>query len=130
MDEDRLNSKISASEDSVYVEVFPGSYALANDQDASDLIVLCMENKVDRMLIHDGVFAESFFKLRTGSAGIFLQKFSNYSITAAIVIGTRGAPNSAFMEMASEINKGDRIHFFEEDDAAREWIACASECIL
>ena len=39
-----------------------------------------MEDKVDRMLIHDGVFAESFFKLRTGSA--------------------------------------------------RQWIACASECIL
>ena len=130
MDEDRLNSKISASEDSVYIEVFPGSHALATDQDASDLIVLCMESEVDRMLIHEGVFAESFFKLRTGSAGIFLQKFSNYSITAAIVIGTRGAPNSAFLEMASEINKGDRIHFFEGDDEAREWLACATDCIL
>jgi len=123
MDEDRLNSKISASEDSVYVEVYPGSYELATDQDASDLIVLCMENKVDRILIHDGVFEESFFKLRTGSAGIFLQKFSNYSITAAVVIGTRGAPYSAFMEMADEINRGGKIRFFEEDDAAREWIA-------
>ena len=130
MDEDRLNSKISTSEDSVYVEVFPGNHELDSDQDASDLIVLCMENRVDRILIHDGVFAESFFKLKTGTAGIFLQKFSNYSITAAIVIGTRGAPNSAFLEMTSEINKGDRIRFFEEAEEAREWLACASGCIL
>jgi len=130
MDEDRLNSKISTSEDSVYVEVFPGNHELDSDQDASDLIVLCMENRVDRILIHDGVFAEIFFKLKTGTAGIFLQKFSNYSITAAIVIGTRGAPNSAFLEMTSEINKGDRIRFFEEAEEAREWLACASGCIL
>lgn len=130
MDEARLNSKISASEDSVYVEVFPGNHELDSDQDASDLIVLCMENRVDRILIHDGVFAESFFKLKTGTAGIFLQKFSNYSIMAAIVIGTRGAPNSAFLEMTSEINKGDRIRFFEEAEEAREWLACASGCIL
>ena len=130
MDEDRLNSKISTSEDSVYVEVFPGNHELDSDQDASDLIVLCMENRVDRILIHDGVFAESFFKLKTGTAGIFLQKFSNYSITAAIVIGTRGAPYSAFLEMTSEINKGDRIRFFEEAEEAREWLACASGCIL
>lgn len=130
MDEARLNSKISTSEDSVYVEVFPGDHELDSDQDASDLIVLCMENRVDRILIHDGVFAESFFKLKTGTAGIFLQKFSNYSIMAAIVIGTRGAPNSAFLEMTSEINKGDRIRFFEEAEEAREWLACASGCIL
>ena len=130
MDEDRLNSKISASKDSVYVEVFPGGHALATDQDASDLIVLCMENRLDRILIHEGVFAESFFKLRHGVAGIFLQKFSNYSITAAIVIGARGAPYSAFMEMAAEVNKGRQIHFFEEEDEAREWLVSGADCIL
>jgi len=61
MDDNYLHSKVSSSEDTLYVEVFTGNHMLCSDQDASDLVVLCMENKVDRILIHDGVFADSFF---------------------------------------------------------------------
>ena len=126
MDDNYLHTKVTSSEDTVYVEVFPGDHLLASDQDASDLVVLCMEKKVDRMLIHDGVFADSFFSLKHGVAGIFLQKFVNYSITAAIVIGSHGVRGSAFFDMAAEANRGEQIRFFQEEEPAREWITSGS----
>lgn len=122
-DERDIVSKISASDDTVYLEVFSGGHPLLTNQDASDLVVLCLENSVNRILIHDGVLSERFFSLRSGMAGIFLQKFENYSITAAIVIGSNAVSGSAFLDMAAESNRGEQIRFFEDAEAAREWIS-------
>lgn len=126
MDEDTLQSKVSIGVDAVYFEVFPCGYLLESDLDANNLIALCMENHADRIMVHKNVFSENFFRLRTGVAGVFLQKFTNYSIKAAILYDARGLRGSTVLEMMSEINQGDQIRFFEDEEEAREWLTATS----
>lgn len=122
MDEDALQSKISVGVDALYVEVFPCGHPLESDLDANNLITLCMENHADRILIHKDVFSDGFFRLRTGIAGIFLQKFTNYSIRVAVLYEAHGLRGSAILEMMTETNQGGQIRFFEEIEEAREWL--------
>jgi len=126
MDEDTLRSKVSIGVDAVYVEVFPCGHPLGSELDANNLIALCMENHADRILVHKDVFSESFFRLRTGVAGVFLQKFTNYSIKAAILFDARGLHGSTVLEMMAEVNQGDQIRFFEDAEEAREWLTATS----
>jgi len=122
MDEDALQSKVSVGVDAIYVEVFPCGHLLESDLDANNLITLCMENHADRILINKDVFCDDFFRLRTGVAGIFLQKFTNYSIKAAIMYEAHGLRGSTILEMMTEINQGGQIRFFEDEEEAREWL--------
>ena len=117
-EEDRREPEVPA-----YVEVFPGDHPLLSDDDACNLIALCMEKSADRLLIHENVLADEFYKLRTGVAGIFLQKFVNYSIRTAIVTGDQSTRGSTFSELLREVNRGDQIRFFEQEEAARKWLA-------
>jgi len=126
MDEDALQSKVSVGVDAVYVEVFPCGHTLGSNLDANNLIGLYMENHADRIMVHKDVFSENFFKLRTGVAGVFLQKFVNYSIKAAILYEARGLRGSTVLEMMAEVNQGDQIRFFEDEEEAREWLTASS----
>ncbi len=105
-----------------YIEITPGSHTLESDQDAADIIGVCMEHGTQRILIHSGVFSGDFFKLRTGIAGIFQQKFVNYSITAAIIADPANIKGSTFTDMMTEANKGDHFRFFTDGAAAVAWL--------
>lgn len=130
MEDDNLKYTISVGLEAAYLEVFESRVPLSSYQDSVDLIALCIENNTDRILIHQGVFSEQFFKLRSGIAGIFLQKFENYSIKAAMVVGYEETRGVSFAEMMSEMNRGKQIRFFEEIIPAREWLTAESDTPL
>ena len=123
MDENLLTTKLTAGKDLSYVEVLGSNHLLGTYDDAVDLISLCMSNHVDHILIHDKVLSDDFFRLRTGVAGIFLQKFVNYSIIAAIILGEKSPRGAALLEMIGELNKGDQIRFFEDEKDAGIWLS-------
>jgi len=130
MEGNDLRFEIYAGPSFVYIEVLAGGMPLESDLDAVSLVAVCIENRADRILIHEGVLSENFFKLRTGIAGVFMQKFENYDIKAAIVVGGSLVRGSSFVDMMSEVNRGERIRFFSEDDPAREWLTAESEIQL
>jgi len=130
MEGNNLQYKVSPGMSFVYIEVLAGGIPLETDQDAINLVAACIENRADRILIHEGVLSENFFKLRTGIAGVFMQKFENYDIKAAIVVGASLIRGSSFVDMMSEVNRGERIRFFSEEDPAREWLTLESEISL
>jgi hypothetical protein len=85
-----------------YIECIPGKRFIANEQDAIDLIAICGEYDTNRLMLHSGNLPEDFFNLKTGFAGIILQKFVNYHIKAAAILPSEQINQGRFKEMVIE----------------------------
>lgn len=107
------NSKfISAPEHEVIIE---------NEQDALDIIGICVGNFVSKLLMFSGNLTPDFFDLRTGIAGAVIQKFVQYRIQTAIIIPPEKITGK-FREMALETNRGMHFGIFENKDLALKWL--------
>ena len=104
-----------------YVSFTGGETLIHTEKEAMELFIACIENDVNRLLIHDDVLADEFFRLRTGIAGAVLQKFSTYGIKAAIVLDSRRL-EGRFGEFMGESNRGSVFRSFDTVDAAEKWL--------
>ncbi|QXI30750.1 DUF4180 domain-containing protein [Pseudomonas vanderleydeniana] len=86
---------------------------LACEQDAQELIAVAWETGASLLAIPVGRLAPAFFDLRSGLAGVVLQKFVNYRLRVAIIgeiaVYTRGS--EALAEFVSESNAGRSVWF-------------------
>lgn len=64
--------------------------------------------------------ADGFFDLSTGIAGEILQKFSNYSIKAAIVGDFVGFGSKSLQDFIYECNTGNGLFFVSTEEEAVE----------
>jgi hypothetical protein len=104
-----------------YAEVLPGSLAFAEEQDALDLVVACIERHTAAALLHGDALTERFLDLRTGLAGAILQKFVNYQLCVAVLVpGT--IPEGRFAEYVREANRGGHVRVFADRAAAEAWL--------
>jgi hypothetical protein len=104
-----------------YAEVLPGSLAFAEEQDALDLVVACIERHTAAALIHGDALTERFLDLRTGLAGAILQKFVNYQLCVAVLVpGT--IPEGRFAEYVREANRGGHVRVFADRATAEAWL--------
>jgi PadR family transcriptional regulator AphA len=100
----------------------PGNILLSNEADAIELLELCGNNGVRRILLVADNLAESFFDLRTCVAGNVLQKFSTYRIRAAAVIARERVGDGRFGEMAFEAAHGGDFRVFDDRESAVRWL--------
>jgi hypothetical protein len=72
----------------------------------------------DLILIPAQRLDEDFFRLRTGVAGAFLQKFATYGKCVAILgdISRYVQASSALRDLVVEANRGDHVWFVETVD--------------
>jgi len=75
------------------------------------------------LLLDESQLGEKFFDLRTGLAGEVLQKFTNYRVRLAIVVGDAGAYGSRFGELVHEHRTHNAVRFFGSAQLARQWLA-------
>ncbi len=92
---------------------------LGSERDATDIIGGLFGLRVDLVAIPADRLDAGFYRLATGMAGAFVQKFVTYGYRLAIVgdIGgftARSAPLRAFV---AESNKGRHLWFVDSDDA-------------
>jgi hypothetical protein len=68
-----------------------------------------------------------FFRLRTGVAGEFLQKFANYRLRLAVVgdVSRQVAASDAFRDLVRECDRGNQCWFVSDPDALEERLALA-----
>jgi hypothetical protein len=104
-----------------YIFCQPYVLLIQNERDILDLIGLAGENNTNLILFRAENFAPEFYDLKSGLAGMILQKFSNYLITAAIV-GDFTNVSQRFREMIGECNRGNQLRFFENIKQATEWL--------
>jgi hypothetical protein len=86
---------------------------LRSDRDAVDLIGEAQG--VDLIVIPAERLDEDFFRLRTGVAGAFLQKFATYQRRVAILgdISRHIQESAALRDFVVEANRSDHVWFIE-----------------
>ena len=90
--------------------------------DALDLISLCGERGVYRIILGEECFAPGFFELRTGLAGEVLQKFTQYDIHVAIIGDFSAVTSNSLRDFIRESNRLGRILFSSSaDEALARW---------
>jgi hypothetical protein len=76
----------------------------------------------DGLLITEKELSPDFFNLRTGIAGEFFQKCTNYQIRLAIVLQDPHAHGERFSELIFEHKKHPMIRFFTSEAEAKAWL--------
>jgi hypothetical protein len=104
-----------------FVEGMDGGASLQTENDVLELIGVCGENDTDRIMLHEGMFPESFFDLKSGKAGMILQKFVNYQIRVAALISP-SLIRGKFGEFVTETNHGNHFRIFHDRDKAEHWL--------
>jgi hypothetical protein len=104
-----------------YVEGINGAAPLQTESDVLNLIGICVENDADRILLYENHLPESFFDMKTGHAGMILQKFVNYHLkVAAIISPTR--IRGRFEEFVTETNRRSHFRVFHDRELAECWL--------
>ena len=105
-----------------YIEFGSDLRKLSSENDVLDFIAICMENDVYKIVLHWKVLSENFFNLKTGLAGMALQKFINYHVKVAVILEDEENLNERFKEMILEANKGNHFRTFKSIEDAESWI--------
>ncbi|CAH1198669.1 DUF4180 domain-containing protein [Paenibacillus sp. JJ-223] len=118
----QMNHTIVEQDGRKYIEVLSAETPLGTEQDALDLIGLCMEKEISLLMLHGEALSDDFFKLRTGVAGKMIQKWINYRVKTAAVIPAELAQQGRFKEMAAESSGSSAFRIFEHKHDAQQWL--------
>ncbi len=91
---------------------------LHNAQEAAELLMNCLYQGADSLIIREDNLPAAFFDLKTGLAGDILQKFSTYNGRLAIIGDFSKYGSSSLRDFIYESNKGRRINFVSDIDEA------------
>jgi Domain of unknown function (DUF4180) len=110
------------------VEGTPGAAMLLRGQDVSELVEACINGRARAVLLHAENLPPDFFDLSSGAAGEVLQKLRSYGGIRLAVVVAAGAvrPSTRFNDMAVEERRKGYFAMFENEAAARAWLAEAS----
>ena len=94
-----MEFEIVEAEGGRFAEGRPGVLLVKEEGDALDLLAEAGQRGVRRILLHAENLSPDFFELTTGLAGAVFQKFSNYSIRAALLVDPRKIRSRRFREL-------------------------------
>jgi hypothetical protein len=87
-------------------------------QDALEMMMNCVYQGADRLIVFEHNLNPAFFDLKTKVAGDILQKFSTYNTFLAIVGDFSNYPGQSLKDFIFESNKTGRINFVKTRDEA------------
>ncbi|HEY8399660.1 MAG TPA: DUF4180 domain-containing protein [Cytophagaceae bacterium] len=93
---------------------------IKNAQDALELLMNCIYQGSNKIVISEANLPADFFDLKTGLAGDILQKFSNYEGYLAIVGDYSKYTSNSLKAFIYESNKQKRISFVSSKEEAIE----------
>ncbi len=105
-----------------YIEISATSPAVTMESDVVDLLAFCSQHETRRLLIASNVFADDFFRLKTGLAGMILQKLANYHVRAALIRSEEQKIKGKFYDFLLETNRGQSFRIFDDREAATDWL--------
>jgi hypothetical protein len=118
---DGIAIRIVESGNRKFVEGLDGGPLLQTEKEVLSLIGICGENDTNRIMLHGSLFPESFFDLKSGNAGMTLQKFVNYHMRVAAIISP-SLIRGKFEEFVRETNRGNHFRVFHNRDQAEHWL--------
>ena len=117
-----MNVQVKEYRGKRYLHLTGGGSPVAREQDANAIIELCVEHDTNAVLLDGSLLPDEFFTLRTGLAGAVLQKFVNFSIRTAAVIGEGRTLPERFREMVFEYRRRKTFGVFAKPDEAVDWL--------
>lgn len=114
-----MNYKIIERTNKKYIEV---KQEIACESDVLDIIGLCISNNIKLLVLGEEAFTEEFINLKSGLAGIVLQKFMNYHIKVSAIIEDKNKVEGRFKELIYELNKSSNFRVFDNSIDAENWI--------
>lgn len=117
-----MNFTVMEKNHKTYIELASADTPIPSEQDVTDLVGACLENKTSLVMLHAEALSDDFLKLRTGLAGIVLQKLINYRIRAAAVITDEYKIQGKFKELLAESNRGRDFRVFSDKQTAEDWL--------
>lgn len=91
------------------------------ERDAIDLISICAESGTNLLMISSERLSDDFFRLRTGLAGAILQKFTQYGVRLAVVLGETHLQGK-FVDFLAESNRGQVFNAYLGREEAERWL--------
>lgn len=116
-----MNYQVIENKGKKYLHITSSDPLIQSEQEAHDIISLCVEYDTDAVLLEGDRFSDDFVKLRTGLAGAALQKFGNYIKVAAAIKGEQNFP-VRFREMVFELNTKNTFRIFTNLEDALSWL--------
>ncbi|WP_042272541.1 DUF4180 domain-containing protein [[Clostridium] dakarense] len=114
-----MNYKIVEKTNKKYIEV---KQPLTCESDVLDIIGICISNDIKLLMLREEVFTEDFINLKSGLAGIVLQKFMNYHIKASATIEDKNKISERLGELIYELNKSNNFRVFDNSVDSENWI--------
>ena len=98
---------------------------LARVQDVLDLIAEALPRRVSIIVVPVVRLDPSFFQLRSGLAGEFVQKIVNYRLKLAVIgdISQFTAASAALADFVRESNRGGSVFFVPDMEALNEKVS-------
>ena len=117
-----MNTRLQEARGTLFVEADPEHVLIRCEQDALDLVGICGGLATHKLLLHAGNLTDEFFDLKTGLAGLVLQKLANYSVQTAAVVPHEHLQQGRFSELANESNRNRHFGVFATRDEAITWL--------
>lgn len=105
-----------------FIEGNAGQPLLQQVDDITKVIEACFNYQTKRVLLYSENLTDRFFDLSSLEAGEILQKFRNYKIRLAVVIGHSMQLSSAFRDLMVEENRNQFFRLFEDWEKAEAWL--------
>lgn len=116
-----MDAEIVHQASCTYVRGKAGHALVNSERDLVDLIGFCGEHRCERLLLFAENLPQQFLDLKSGEAGMVLQKFANYPMKVAAVIPA-AAIRGKFSEFVLETNRGGQFRIFQSTDQAERWL--------
>jgi hypothetical protein len=117
----RLEVLVVQKRGQAFLEGVSGKKLIENEKDAVELVGLCIENNATRILLHSDNLPAAFFDLKSGLAGMILQKLANYQMKAAVVLPMNPS-KGRFGDFVAETNRGKTFRVFQDRNEAERWL--------
>lgn len=114
-----MEYKIVEEANRKYIEM---NQPITCESDVLDIIGICISNDIQLVVLREELFTKEFIDLKSGLAGMVLQKFMNYHIKVAATIEDEDKIQGRFKELLSELNRTNDFKVFTNIADAEQWI--------
>jgi hypothetical protein len=104
--------------DNIIAELQDGQEKIPGIDDFLDIMADARYNGSDSLVVYSGMLPEGFFDLRTGIAGEFLQKISNYRMKLSVVGNFSEIKSRSLADFIRESNRTGIVTFVSTIDEA------------
>ena len=114
-----MDYKVVEKANKKYIEI---NQVINTEEDVLDIIGICISNSTKLIVLKEDALSDEFINLKSGLAGIALQKFMNYHIKVSAIIEDKTKIEGRFKELIYELNKSSNFRVFDNCVDAEKWI--------